>query len=48
MIKDDGAIIGTVGITGDNSNNNAACAIAAVEKAGFVADGGWELYWLCT
>ncbi|MBW4961612.1 heme-binding protein [Sulfitobacter sp. CW3] len=40
LIKQDGAILGAVGITGDNSNNDEACAIAAIEKAGFVADGG--------
>ena len=40
LVKQDGAILGAVGITGDNSNNDEACAIAAIEKAGFVADGG--------
>jgi uncharacterized protein GlcG (DUF336 family) len=40
LIKQDGRILGAVGITGDNSNNDEACAIAAIEKAGFVADGG--------
>jgi uncharacterized protein GlcG (DUF336 family) len=40
LIKQEGTIIGAVGITGDNSNNDEACAIAAIEKAGFVADGG--------
>ncbi|MFC6636826.1 heme-binding protein [Sulfitobacter sp. JBTF-M27] len=40
LIKKDGVILGAVGITGDNSDNDEACAIAAIEKAGFVADGG--------
>jgi uncharacterized protein GlcG (DUF336 family) len=40
LIKQKGAIIGAVGITGDSSDNDEACAIAAIEKAGFVADGG--------
>ncbi|MEB8389094.1 heme-binding protein [Rhodobacteraceae bacterium KMM 6894] len=40
LIKQDSVIIGAVGITGDNSDNDEACAIAAIEKAGFVADGG--------
>jgi len=40
LIKQKGAIIGAVGITGDSSDNDEACAIAAIEKAGFVAEGG--------
>lgn len=36
----DGAIIGAVGISGDTSDNDELCAIAAIEAAGFVADGG--------
>lgn len=40
LIKQDGTIIGAIGITGDNSDNDEACAIAAIQKAGFVADGG--------
>ncbi|WP_050605886.1 heme-binding protein [Ruegeria sp. 6PALISEP08] len=40
LIKHDDTIIGAVGITGDNSDNDEACAIAAIEQAGFVADGG--------
>lgn len=40
LIKQDGVIMGAVGITGDTSNNDEACAIAAIEKAGFEADGG--------
>ena len=40
LIKRDGVILGAVGVTGDSSDNDEACAIAAIEKAGFVADGG--------
>lgn len=41
LIKDgEGSIIGAVGITGDNSNNDEAAATAGIEAAGFVADGG--------
>lgn len=40
LVKQDGVIVGAVGITGDISDNDEACAIAAIEKAGFVADGG--------
>ncbi|MGR3270933.1 heme-binding protein [Thalassococcus profundi] len=40
LVKKDGAILGAVGITGDSSDNDEACAIAAIEKAGYEADGG--------
>ncbi|WP_425041610.1 GlcG/HbpS family heme-binding protein [Primorskyibacter sp. S187A] len=40
LIKQDGVIIGAVGVTGDTSDNDEACAIAAIEKSGFTADGG--------
>ena len=40
LIRKDGVIIGAVGITGDSSDNDEACAIAAIEAAGFTADGG--------
>ena len=40
LIKSEGEIIGAVGITGDNSSNDEACAIAAIEHVGFTADGG--------
>lgn len=35
-----GAIIGAVGITGDTSDNDEACAIAAAEAAGLTPDAG--------
>lgn len=37
LIKQDGAIIGAVGVTGDTSDNDEACAVHAVEAAGFQA-----------
>ena len=40
LIKHKGKILGAVGITGDSSDNDEACAIAVIEKAGFDADGG--------
>ena len=33
----DGALVGAVGITGDTSENDEACAIVAIEQLGFVA-----------
>jgi len=36
----DGAILGAVGITGDSSDNDEACAVAGIEAAGFTADPG--------
>jgi len=38
--NNDKAIIGAVGITGANSDQDEACAIAGIEAAGFVADTG--------
>lgn len=35
-----GAVIGAVGITGDTSDNDEACAIAGIETAGYIADAG--------
>ncbi len=35
-----GAILGAVGITGDTSDNDEACAIAAIEAVGLTADPG--------
>ncbi|MEP1442907.1 MAG: heme-binding protein [Hyphomicrobiales bacterium] len=40
LIKQDGAIIGAMGITGDNSDNDEACALFAIKKMGFAADAG--------
>ncbi|MEO3429356.1 heme-binding protein [Pelagibius sp. CAU 1746] len=35
-----GVIVGAVGITGDTSDHDEACAIAGIEAAGFEADPG--------
>jgi uncharacterized protein GlcG (DUF336 family) len=40
LVKKDGKILGAVGVTGDSSDNDEACAIYAIEKAGFVGDSG--------
>ena len=41
VIKDDsGETLGAVGITGDTSDNDEACAVAGVEAAGLIADCG--------
>jgi uncharacterized protein GlcG (DUF336 family) len=36
----EGEIIGAVGITGDTSDNDEACAVAGIEAAGLTADAG--------
>ena len=36
----DNAVLGAVGISGDNSDNDEACAIAGIKAAGLTADGG--------
>ena len=36
----DGTVIGAVGISGDNSDNDETAAIAGIQAAGLVADGG--------
>ena len=40
LVKEDGKIIGAVGVTGDNSDNDEIAAIAGIEAVGLVADGG--------
>ena len=41
LIKNNaGEVLGAVGITGDTSDNDEACAIAAIEAAGLVAEWG--------
>lgn len=41
LIRDKaGAIVGAVGITGDTSDNDEACAVAGIKAIGLVADGG--------
>lgn len=40
LIREAGAIVGAVGVTGDTSDNDETAAVAGVEAAGFTADGG--------
>jgi uncharacterized protein GlcG (DUF336 family) len=41
LIRDQsGALVGAVGVSGDTSENDEACAIAGIESAGFKADTG--------
>ena len=40
LIRDGGEIIGAIGITGDSSDNDEACAIHAIEALGLSADPG--------
>jgi len=40
LIREAGAIVGAVGVTGDTSDNDEAAAVAGVEAAGFAADAG--------
>ena len=41
LIRDaDGEIVGAVGISGDRPENDEACAVFGVEKAGLVPDAG--------
>jgi len=40
LIKQDGAVVGAIGISGDTSDNDEAAAIAGIKAAGFEADPG--------
>src|SRR3546814_323701 len=41
LVRDaEGTIVGAVGVTGDTSDNDEACAIAGIEAAGYSADPG--------
>lgn len=40
LIREAGNIIGAIGITGDTSDNDEACAVHAIGAAGLVADPG--------
>lgn len=41
LIRDaEGVLLGAVGITGDNSDNDEMCALAGIEAAGLVGDAG--------
>lgn len=41
LVRDaEGTIVGAVGVTGDTSDNDEACAVAGIEAAGYTADPG--------
>ena len=40
LIQDGGVLLGAVGISGDTSDNDEACAIAGIETAGLKANPG--------
>jgi len=40
LIQKDGALLGAVGISGDASDNDEACAVAGIEAAGLKANPG--------
>jgi uncharacterized protein GlcG (DUF336 family) len=40
LIQDSGVLLGAVGISGDISDNDEACAIAGIEAAGLKANAG--------
>ena len=41
LIRDgSGALLGAVGVTGDNSDNDEMCAVAGIEATGLAADTG--------
>ena len=40
LIQDDGMLLGAVGISGDTSDNDEACAVAGIEAAGLKANAG--------
>lgn len=40
LIRAEGEIVGAVGVTGDNSDNDETCAVAGILAAGLTADPG--------
>jgi uncharacterized protein GlcG (DUF336 family) len=40
LIQDDAQLLGAVGISGDTSDNDEACAVAGIEAAGLKANAG--------
>jgi uncharacterized protein GlcG (DUF336 family) len=40
LIQDGGRLLGAVGISGDTSDNDEACAVAGIEAAGLKANAG--------
>jgi uncharacterized protein GlcG (DUF336 family) len=40
LVRSGGEVIGSVGITGDTSENDEACAVHGIEAAGLTPDTG--------
>lgn len=40
LLRQNGTLLGAIGITGDSSDNDEACAIAAIEAQGLTAEPG--------
>jgi uncharacterized protein GlcG (DUF336 family) len=40
LIQDGGVLLGAVGVSGDTSDNDEACAVAGIESAGLKANAG--------
>ena len=40
LIQDGGDLLGAVGVSGDTSDNDEACAVAGIEAAGLKANAG--------
>lgn len=40
LVRNENGVIGAVGITGDSSDNDEACAVSAIEFVGLRADAG--------
>ena len=40
LIQGDGGLLGAVGVSGDTSDNDEACAVAGIEAAGLKANAG--------
>ena len=40
LIQDGGVLLGAVGVSGDTSDNDEACAIAGIEAAGLKPNAG--------
>ena len=42
LVRSGGSVVGAVGVTGDTSDNDEACAVAAIRAAGFEPDTGGQ------
>ena len=40
LIQDSGILLGAVGVSGDTSDNDEACAVAGIEATGLKANAG--------